>query len=108
MQPVLRDLQHLLSLCPDAKIIRQVDPAHGAGRVEQEFSGPCDIHPIRSAPDMQQVVRAYDLLLGVGKEGKGKASLFAEPEISLYGVNADRGDSDAALAELAPLTLKAP
>lgn len=101
MQSVLRHLEDLFGARTHANVVRQVYPAHRTTGIDQKFGGPRNVNPFGAAPDMQQVIRANDLLLGIRKKREGKAGFLTQPEVDLHGVNADRHHPNAALAELA-------
>jgi len=54
-----------------ADIVRQVHPTHRAGGINQEFGGPRNVNRFGAAPNVQEIIKADGLLLGVRKEWEG-------------------------------------
>src|SRR5947209_16223360 len=54
--------QHLVCPGTHPDVLGEVDPAHGASGIHQEFRGPGDVSPARAAFGVYQIVAAQDLL----------------------------------------------
>ena len=73
----------------DAEVAGEIDPADGAGGIEQELSGASDIVAVDAGSFMQEVVPPDGFGVGVGEKRVGVVGLAAEI-LGLGGrVNAD-------------------
>jgi len=100
-------LQHRLGSRAHSIVVRQVPPADGAGRVEQELGGTGDAG--RDAfLGLVEVVAMQDLGFFIAQEGVGPARLR---EVLAQGggrIGADGDDADAALVEFWKALLETP
>jgi hypothetical protein len=71
-------LEDLVGAGSDAEVAGEIDPADGAGGIEQELGGASDIVAIDAGAFMQEVVAPDGFGVGVGKKRVGVVGLAAE------------------------------
>ena len=104
----LCSFQHLLRPGAHPEILSQVYPANGAGRIQQELSGPGNVLAINSLPRMDEIVAANSFHFRIGKKSKRVAGLLTEIARHFRGVHADRNRANSCLCELIQTLLNAP
>ena len=107
-QPRIGFAEDLVASDAHGSTVGQADPFHPAIRLNQELRGPRDICAFRTAADVQKIIRADNLLAGVGKQGEGHAGLLCQPAAGFSRIHADRHDVNVAPMELTQLGLEAP
>jgi len=99
--------KHLFCLGSYTNIFREVDPADGSRRINQEFCRPRNICLLGAALDVEQVITPDDLGLGIGKEDKAIALLTTEPGRFLRAIDADGHRAHAGIVEFFQILLNA-
>jgi hypothetical protein len=102
----VKNLEHGLRAGTDPVIVGEVDPAHGAGRIDQDLGRPGDGLALGGL--VNQSVAAQNFRLRVAQEGEGPAGL-GEVRAELFRrVGADRDRPDAAPGEFRKLLVETP
>jgi hypothetical protein len=99
--------QHGFSLGPHAHVLREVDPAHGAGGVDQKLSRTGNVGSIRSPAHMEQIITTNDLSLGIGEEGKCVTGFPAQLAGDFRRVNTNGDRANARVVEFPEVFLYA-
>jgi hypothetical protein len=92
---LLRRLEHFLGRGSDAKIFRQIHPAHNACGVHQELRGTRDVMAILAGAGMQNVVTPNSLCVGIGKKCVRVTGLAAQIRGNRGRINANRNRPNA-------------
>ena len=74
----LGGLEDLVGAGADAQIAGEIDPAYGAGGIEEELGGARDVVAVDAGALVQEIVAANHFGIGVGEECIGVAGLAAE------------------------------
>ena len=104
----LRDFEHLLGPCTDPVVFRQVNPAHGAGPVQEKLSGPCDVIPVFTGASVNQVVTPYHFSVGIGKKSETVTFLLSKVARYFRSIDADRNWTNTNGLELVQTLFNAP
>ena len=92
----------------NAEVAGEVNPADGAGRIDEELSGAGDVVAFDAGPFVQQIVAADHFSIGIGEKGVSVAS-FAAEVLRLAGrIDADGDGPDAELFEIRETFLDTP
>ena len=101
-------VQHLLWPCAHGDVLRKIDPANHAVRINQKFGRPGNVRAFRSCAGMQHVVTANNFCLGIGKQRETVAEFLRLPPINLRRIDADADYADPARIEIRKPVLKTP
>ena len=89
-------------------VLRKIDPANHAVRINQKFGRPGNVRAFRSCAGMQHIVTANNFCLGIGKQRETVAEFLRLPPIDLRRINADTDYTDPARIEIRKPVLKTP
>jgi len=99
--------QHGFSFGPHADVLREVDPAHRAGGIDQKLSRTGNVGPIRSPGHMEQIITTNDLCLGIGEKWKCVTGFAAQLAGDFRRVNTDGDRANARIVEFPEILLYA-
>jgi hypothetical protein len=105
---LIERIEDLLGPRPHGDVLRKIDPANCAVRINQKFGRPGNVRAFRSCAGMQQVVTANNFCLGIGKQRETVPEFLRLPPIDLRGINADADYADPARIEIRKPSLKTP
>jgi len=74
----LGGFQNLVGAGADAEVAGEVDPADGAGGIDEELSGASDVAAVDACAFVKEIVAADHFGGGVGEERIGVAGFAAE------------------------------
>jgi hypothetical protein len=105
---LIKGVQDLFGPRPDADVLGQIHPPHGAGGINQEFSRPSDIRAFRPSPTMQKIVTTDHFRLYIREQRIPEAEFSTLPLIDFRRVDADRDHANASLVEIGKPLLETP
>jgi len=98
----------LVGASANAEVAGEIDPADGAGGIDEELGGAGDVVAVDAGAFVQQIVAADHFSIGIGEKGVSVAS-FAAEVLRLAGrVDADGDGPDAELFEIRETLLNTP
>jgi hypothetical protein len=103
----LGDGKHLVGFGAHANVFCEVGPSHRAGAIHQELSRTRNVMLCGAAGDVQQVVAANHLGIGVGKQREGVAGFIAEFLGLLGSINTDSHRANTGIGKLRQIFLYA-
>jgi len=68
----------LVGASANAEVAGEIDPADGAGGIDEELSGAGDVVAVDAGAFVHQIVAADHFSIGIGKKGVSVASFAAE------------------------------
>jgi hypothetical protein len=101
-------LEHFVRAGADAQVASEIDPADGAGGVEEKLAGAGDIVSIDAGAFVQEIVATDYLSIGVGEERVAVAGLAAEILGFAGRIDADGHGPDAELFKIGETFLNTP
>ena len=104
----LRCVQDLFRSGADPVILRQIHPAHSAGGIQKELSGPGNVLAVKSLPRMDQVVAANRFCFRVGKKREGVPGFLTKIPRRFRRVYANRNRANTYLMKFTQTLLNAP
>jgi hypothetical protein len=104
----LGGFEDLVGASANAKVTGEVDPADGAGGIDQELGGAGDVVALDAGAFVKQIVAADHFSIGIGEKGVRIAG-FAAEILRLAGrIDADGDGPDAKLFEIRETLLNTP
>ena len=92
----------------NAEVAGEIDPADGAGGIDEELSGAGDVVAFDASAFVQQIVAADHFSIGIGEKGISVAG-FAAEVLRLAGrIDTDGDGPDAKLFEIRETLLNTP
>ena len=104
----LGGLEHFVRAGADAEVAGEIDPADGAGGIEEELAGAGDIVSVDAGAFVQEIVAADYLSIGIGEKSVSVAGLAAEILGFAGRIDADGDGSDAELFKIGEAFLNTP
>jgi hypothetical protein len=105
---LIEGIEDLLGPCAHGDVLRKIDPANHAVRINQKFGRPGNVRAFRSCAGMQHVVSANNFCLGIGKQRETVAEFLRLPPVDLRRIDADADYADPARIEIRKPVLKTP
>jgi hypothetical protein len=105
---LIEGIEDLLGPCAHGDVLRKIDPANHAVRINQKFGRPGNVRAFRSCAGMQHIVTANNFCLGIGKQRETVAEFLRLPPVDLRRIDADADYADPARIEIRKPVLKTP
>jgi len=104
----LGGFEDLVGAGADAEVAGEIDPANGAGGIEEELGGAGDVMAVDAGAFVKEIVAADHFGIGVGEERVGVAGFAAEILGFAGRIDADGDGPDAELFEIRETFLDTP
>jgi len=98
----------LVGASANAEVAGEIDPADGAGGIDEELGGAGDVVAVDAGAFVQQIVAADHFSIGIGEKGVRVAGLAAEVLRLAGRIDADGDWPDAKLFEIRETLLNTP
>src|SRR5262249_16550742 len=104
----IESVKHLLGSRTHCDVVRKIDPANDADRINPELGRSGDVRVFWSCRVMQYIVTANDFCLGIGKQRKSVSEFLRLPLIDLGRIDANADHTNPARIEIRKPSLKTP
>jgi len=98
----------LVGASANAEVAGEIDPADGAGGIDEELGGAGDVVAVDAGAFVKQIVAANHFSIGIGKKGVSVAGFVAEVLRLAGRIDTDGDGPDAELFEIRETLLNTP